>query len=146
MKFLLPLILALPLAAQAQQAPTVLRPGHMQAQPHGGATNRPDRAPQFPGGAAALGKFFQEHIQYPEAARVKGITGNVLLNATVGTDGRLGMFSLAKSLSPECDAEAMRVAGLLPAWQPATRMGEPLPVQIQLPVPFGNASILKVAK
>jgi protein TonB len=146
MKFLLSLILALPLATHAQQAPTVLRPGHMQAQAHGGATNRPDRAPQFPGGPAALGKFFQENIQYPEAARVKGITGNVLLNATVGADGRLSMLSLAKSLSPDCDAEALRVAGLLPAWQPATRLGEPLPVQIQLPVPFGNASILKLAK
>jgi protein TonB len=117
----------------------------MQAQAHG-AANRPDKAPAFPGGAPALGVFFQQHVKYPDAARVKGINGNVLLTATVGIDGTLSDFKVAKSLSPDCDAEALRAAAELPAWQPATRKGVPVPVMIQLPVPFGNASILKVEK
>lgn len=148
MRNLLFLLLALAAtgAASAQTAPTVLRPGRMQAQPHGGAANRPDKAPQYPGGPQAMGKFFQENLQYPEAARVKSITGNVVLNATVGVDGRLSGFSVAQSLTLECDAEALRVAALLPAWQPASRKGVPLPVAIQLPVPFGNAGVLKVVK
>ncbi|MFD1466832.1 energy transducer TonB [Hymenobacter caeli] len=127
-------------------APVVLRPGHMQAQAHGGAANRPDKAPQYPGGPQALGAFFQDHLKYPEAARVKSITGNVLLSATVGTDGQLSGLKVAQPLSPECDAEALRVAALLPPWQPATRLGVPLPVAIQLPVPFGNGATLKVLK
>jgi len=140
-------------AALAQTAPApspaqahVLRPGRMHAQAYGGPTNRPDKAPQYPGGLQGLGTFFQDNLTYPEAARVKSITGNVLLNATVGPDGRLGNMKVAQSLSPECDAEALRVAALLPPWQPATRLGVPLPVAIQLPVPFGNGATLKVLK
>ncbi|GAA4369548.1 hypothetical protein GCM10023185_43280 [Hymenobacter saemangeumensis] len=148
MRHLLTLLLLAPLALHAQQAPppTVLRPGKMQPQAYGGAANRPDKAPQFPGGAPALGVFFQQHVKYPEAARVKGITGNVLLTAVVGADGTLSDFKVAQPLSPECDAEALRAAALLPAWQPGSRKGVPLPVMIQLPVPFGNGDILKVTK
>jgi protein TonB len=146
MKLFLPLLAALTasLSAAAQQ-PIVLKPGRMQVQAHG-AANRPDKAPQFPGGAAALGVFFQQHVKYPEAARVKGITGNVLVTATVGVDGMLSDFKVAQPLSPECDTEALRAMAQLPAWQPATRKGVPVPVQIQLPVPFANGDILKVSK
>jgi protein TonB len=151
--FSLLLLLAATPAAFAQQpgttapakAPIVLKSGHMQVQAHG-AANRPDKAPSFPGGAPALGVFFQQHVKYPEAARVKNITGNVLLTATVGVDGTLSDFKVAQSLSPECDAEALRAAAQLPAWQPATRKGVPVPVMIQLPVPFANGNVLKVEK
>lgn len=129
----------------APAPPTVLRPGHMQAQARGSA-NRPDGAPQFPGGAAALGAFFQEHLKYPEAARVQHLTGNVVLTATVDASGALRNFQVAQPLSPACDAEALRVAAELPAWQPATRHGVPIPVRIQFPVPFGNGAILQVSK
>ncbi len=141
-----PAALAQTAPAPAAPGPVVLRPGHMRAQARGGAPNRPDMAPQYPGGPPALGAFFQENLKYPEAARVKALTGNVLLNATVGADGRLSGFKVAQSLSPACDAEALRVAALLPPWQPATRRGVPLAVAIQLPVPFGNAALLKVLK
>jgi protein TonB len=149
--FSLLLVLAAAPAAFAQQpgapakAPIVLKSGHMQVQAHG-AANRPDKAPSFPGGAPALGVFFQQHVKYPEAARVKNITGNVLLTATVGTDGTLSDFKVAQPLSPECDAEALRAAAQLPAWQPATRKGVPVPVMIQLPVPFANGDVLRVEK
>lgn len=131
--------------AAPAKAPIILKSGHMQAQAHG-AANRPDKAPAFPGGAPALGIFFQQHVKYPEAARVKNITGNVLLTATVGTDGMLSDLKVAQSLSPECDAEALRAAAQLPAWQPATRKGVPVPVMIQLPVPFANGAVLTVEK
>ena len=138
-------------AARAQQpapagrAPIVLRAGRMQAQAHG-AANRPDKAPAFPGGAAALGVFFQQHAAYPDAARARHLSGNVLLTATVGVDGRVSDAKVVQSLSPECDAEALRAAALLPPWQPATRKGVPVPVLIQLPVPFANGEVLKVVK
>jgi protein TonB len=151
MKYWLLAAALLPLASLAQQAPApakapiVLRPGRMQVQAHG-AANRPDKAPSFPGGADALGVFFQQHIRYPEAARVKGVTGNVVVLATVQVDGSLSDLKVAQGLTPECDAEALRAVALLPPWQPATRKGVPLPVQIQLPVPFANAAVIKVTK
>jgi protein TonB len=34
----------------------------------------------------------------------------------------------------------------MPAWKPATRKGQPVAVQVRLPVPFGNSSIIEVEK
>jgi len=142
------LLLASANLAWAQQPtpakqPVELKAGRMQAQARP-AANRPDVPPQFPGGAQAMSAFFQENVKYPEPARVKSLTGNVEVTATIQADGRLATPVIAKSLSPECDAEALRVLALMPAWKPATRKGEPVPVQVRLPVPFGNAEGSKV--
>lgn len=138
-----------PLAAWAQQpaaapaAPIVLHPGHMQPQARP-AANRPDRAPVYPGGAQELGLFFLNNIKYPEAARVKNLSGTVLVTATVNVDGSVSDPKVAQSLSPECDAEALRVVPLLTGWQPAMRLSRPVAVLIQLPVPFGGAGEVKI--
>ncbi|MCC3153911.1 energy transducer TonB [Hymenobacter sp. BT770] len=142
------LVAAAPVALAQQPAPTtqepiVLKADHMQVQAHS-APNRPDRAPVYPGGEQALGLFFLEHINYPAAARAKQLSGTVLVNATVNADGSVSNPVVAKSLSPECDAEALRVVPLLTGWQPAMRRGRPLLVLIQLPVPFGGAGEIKV--
>ena len=132
-----------PATTPPAQQPIVLRPGHMQVQAKP-AANRPDRAPVYPGGEMALGMFFLEHIKYPEAARVKQLSGTVLVTATVNADGSVTNPVVAKSLSPECDAEALRVVPLLTGWQPAMRRGRPLAMLIQLPVPFGGAGEIRV--
>ena len=145
------LLLLCPFAAWAQQPatpaapqePIVLRPGQMHVQAHP-AANRPDRAPVYPGGAQALGLFFLQNIKYPEAARVKQLSGTVLVNVTINADGTVSNPQIAQSLSPECDAEALRTVSLLTGWQPAMRRSRPLAVMIQLPVPFDGASEMKV--
>ncbi|MDO7845636.1 energy transducer TonB [Hymenobacter sp. M29] len=130
-------------APAAPQQPIILKADNMQVQAHP-AANRPDRAPVYPGGEQALGLFFLDNIKYPEAARVKQLSGIVLVTATVNADGTVSNPVVAKSLSPECDAEALRVVPLLTGWQPAMRRGRPLPVLIQLPVPFGGAGNMKI--
>jgi protein TonB len=149
--FLIFVLVALTFSAQAQTAtppakqPIELRAGHMQPQ-RNPAANRPDVPPQFPGGLPALNDFLQQNVKYPEAARVKQLTGNVITTATVEADGRLLNPTVTTSLSPECDAEALRVLKLMPAWKPATRKGQPIAVQVRLPVPFGNSGILEIEK
>ena len=146
---LLLLVAAAPVALAQQPAPAapqqtiVLKPGDMQVQAKP-AANRPDRAPVYPGGEQALGLFFLEHINYPAAAKAKQLSGVVLVNATVNVDGSVSNPVVAKSLSAECDAEARRVVALMSGWQPAMRRGRPLPVLVQLPVPFGGAGEMKV--
>lgn len=145
----LTILLAAPFAALAQtkpapaKAPITLTPGHMQVQPGGGAENRPDKAPEFPGGEEAMGEFFTQNVQVPVKAKQARVTGDVLITATVGTDGKLINPKVAKGLTPECNAEALRVVQLLPAWQPATRRGVPVPIMVQVPVPFDNAAVTK---
>ncbi|MBC6607280.1 energy transducer TonB [Hymenobacter sp. BT188] len=145
---LLLLLVSLPAVVWAQQttkAPVVLKPGQMQAQAKP-AANRPDVPPQFPGGAQAMNDFFQKQVKYPAVARDKSITGNVVTTFTVEADGRVSKPAVITSLSPECDAEALRVLSQMPAWKPATRKGQPVAVQVRLPVPFGNSSIIEVEK
>jgi protein TonB len=145
------ILLAAPLAALAQTkpapakapAPIVLTPGNMQLQAGGGAENRPDHPPTFPGGEEAMGDFFTQNVQIPVKAKQARVTGDVLVTATVGTDGKLTNPKIAKGLTPECNAEALRVVQTLPAWQPATRRGVPVPVMVQVPVPFDNAGVVK---
>ncbi|MBC7448974.1 MAG: TonB family protein, partial [Hymenobacteraceae bacterium] len=149
--FFFGLLLAAP-AVHAQQAPAPasapniieLKAGNMNVQRHGGAPNRPGRAPVYPGGETAMGLGFLGHIKYPQAARVKQLSGIVLVNATVNVDGTVSDPVVVRSLSPECDAEAKRVVALLKGWQPASRLRQPLPVLVQLPVPFGKAGEMRV--
>ncbi|MGI4871043.1 MAG: energy transducer TonB [Janthinobacterium lividum] len=146
---ILSLLLAAPFAALAQtkpkptSAPITLNAEHMGPQAHGGAENRPDKAPEFPGGAEAMGDFFSQNVRVPAKAQQARVTGDVLVTATVGTDGKLTSPKIAKGLTPECNAEALRVVQTLPAWQPATRRGVPVPILVQIPVPFDNAGVTK---
>ncbi|RZK13995.1 MAG: hypothetical protein EOO56_25850 [Hymenobacter sp.] len=145
----LTILLAAPFAALAQtkpapaKAPITLSPGNMQLQAGGGADNRPDHPPTFPGGEEAMGEFFSQNVQIPVKAKQARVTGDVLITATVGTDGKLLNPKVAKGLTPECNTEALRVVQLLPAWQPATRRGVPVPVLVQVPVPFNNAAVTR---
>ncbi len=146
--FMLLLVTLGAVQARAQQkspakAPVELKAGRMQAQAKP-ATNRPDVPPQFPGGAAGLNQFFQQNLKYPEAAGVKQISGHVVMTFMVEADGHLTNPSVVQPLSPECDTEALRVLGQMPAWKPATRKGQPVPIQVRLPVPFGVSEGLEV--
>lgn len=139
------LLLAAPLAGWAQappaaRAPVVLSPGH---RPPTSAAGRPDRPPIFPGGEEALSDFFAQNVQVPAKAKAARVTGSVLVTATVGADGHLTSPKVAQGLTPECNAEALRVVQLLPPWQPATRRGAPVPVLVQVPVPFDNAGVVR---
>ena len=145
---LLTLLLAAPLATLAQtkpapgKAPVVLDAGHLG--PLGnGAENRPDHAPAFPGGPEAMGEFFSKNVQVPSKAKQARVTGDVVVTATVGADGKLSNPTIAQGLTPECNAEALRVVLLLPPWQPATRRGVAVSVLVQVPVPFDNAGVTK---
>lgn len=134
--------------ARAQQPapakkPVELKAKAMQAQAKP-AANRPDVPPQFPGGAKGLNQFFQQNLKYPEAAGVKQISGHVVMTFTVEADGHLTNPSVVQPLSPECDTEALRVLGQMPAWKPATRKGQPIPIQVRLPIPFGVSEGLEV--
>jgi protein TonB len=134
------------LVAHAQtpaKQPVELKASRMQAQAKP-AANRPDVPPQYPGGAQAMNDFFQKNLKYPEAARVKQVNANVVTTFTVQPDGQLNNITVVTPLTLECNAEALRVLKLMPAWKPATRKGEPVAVQIRLPIPFGNSTNLQV--
>lgn len=98
--------------------------------------------PGFRGTGAALTRLVQEELRYPEQARARHLSGVVQLTFVVQPTGGLGTIRVAQSLSPECDAEAVRVLKLLgPRFLPGRQNGRPVPVEIMLNFGFGPLPI-----
>lgn len=95
------------------------------------ALSTTDEVPEIMGGMSA----FYLHIQYPPAARRKGIEGRLELKFTVGTDGDVREIHVAKSLHPLCDSAAVRALRSV-KFAPGMHEGEPVPVRMSLPVRF----------
>ena len=95
-----------------------------------------EQMPQYPGGPAALMQFLAQNIRYPEAAHKAGIQGRVIANFVVEKDGSITEGRIVKSVSPELDAEALRVINSMPNWIPGMQNGEAVRVKYTIPVTF----------
>jgi protein TonB len=92
--------------------------------------------PQYPGGEAALLKFVNENIKYPEEAISNNIEGRVTLRFVVSTDGSVRRIEIMKGVDPLLNQEAVRVISLLPRWKPGKNNGTPAAVWFSVPVNF----------
>jgi len=92
--------------------------------------------PEFPGGRKALKSTIQGLINYPQAARDKGISGRVIVEALIDTQGRVTQPTIQQGVDTDLDAEALRVVGQLPAFAPATQNGTPVECRYTIPIDF----------
>lgn len=92
--------------------------------------------PQFPLGSGGLFLYLSSKINYPEEALKKNIQGRVVLTYVVERDGSISDIQVVKSVSPECDKEAIRVVGSMPKWIPAEQNGSKVRVRYTLPITF----------
>lgn len=90
----------------------------------------------FPGGFAALQKYLRDNMEYPQAALAGDVQGLVILRFAVETDGSIGDVQIKKSLSFECDREAIRVVKSLPRFISAKVNGVPVRKWITIPFRF----------
>ena len=95
-----------------------------------------EKMPEFPGGTAELMKFLQQNIKYPEQARKDSIQGRVIVQFTIKKTGEVSNTTVIRSVSPELDAEAIRVINAMPLWTPGEQKGEPVNVKFTLPIQF----------
>jgi TonB family protein len=95
-----------------------------------------DEIPVFTGGETAMYKFINSNLVYPKSAKEKNISGKVIIRFSVNTDGTIGDVLASKGISPELDAEAIRVIKLLPTWKPGKLAGIPVKVWYAVPVTF----------
>lgn len=91
---------------------------------------------QFPGGQAALMKFLNNNLKYPERAQQNDIEGRVTVRFVVNADGSIEQVSIAKGVDKDLDAEAVRVVKKMPKWQPAKNNGVTVRSYFMLPVVF----------
>ena len=100
--------------------------------------------PEFPGGKQAMEQFISENLQYPEAAKQAGISGSVMLQFNVHPDGSISdiaVFSHHKNTdNPDLIAEAKRLVGLFPKFQPATIDGQAVEANFIVPIRFKKGS------
>jgi protein TonB len=92
--------------------------------------------PVYPGGLAAIKETIVSNLHYPEASLKAGISGTVLVNFTIDHAGEVQNIKVMQGISPECDAEAVRVTGLLKGWSPGVRNGKPVEITVSVPVEF----------
>jgi len=92
--------------------------------------------PMFPGGDEALLKFIRANTRFPEKAKNQNITGKVIIRFCVTSKGSVNQISVLRGLSPELDAEAVRVVSTLPDFRPGTQGGKAVPVWYMAPIVF----------
>lgn len=95
-----------------------------------------EQMPRFPGGEAALMKYINSHINYPTAAAMNKIEGNVVVQFVVKKDGSIGEVKVVRSVEKNLDREAVRVIKSLPKFTPGRQNGEAVNVWYTLSVPF----------
>jgi TonB family protein len=95
-----------------------------------------EKMPMFPGGDVALLKFIGENTIYPEDAKTQNIQGRVIIRFCVSSKGNVRQISVLKGVSPELDAEAIRVVNNLPKFQPGSQSGKDVPVWYMVPITF----------
>ncbi|MBQ8487119.1 MAG: TonB family protein [Prevotella sp.] len=95
-----------------------------------------EQMPEFPGGTAELMKFLSLNVRYPEAALKAGTQGRVIVSFIVEANGAVGNVKVVKKVSDDLDAEAVRLVGSMPKWQPGMQNGKPVRVKYTMPVTF----------
>lgn len=98
---------------------------------HGGAS-----MPIYKGGNKALKELINNNLNFPDSIKMKGISGTVVVKLTINKDGKVEKIKLMKGIYPVCDAEAIRVAGLLTDWMPANNWGLQADCNVLLPIEF----------
>lgn len=87
--------------------------------------------PQYPGGMKELAKYMTTNLRNPA-----GCNGTVFVSLIVNKDGSLTEHTLVKGIGTNCDAEAIRLMRVCPAWIPAEYKGKKVKVRLVIPVKF----------
>ena len=96
-----------------------------------------EEKPSFMGGDAnAFSKWVNERLQYPEIAKENGLQGRVMLQFTVGADGKVSNVKVLRGVDPSLDKEAVRVVASSPNWSPGKQRDRAVKVTYTFPVIF----------
>jgi TonB family protein len=97
-----------------------------------------EQMPGFPGGDAAMAKFINKNIGYPQKEKEDGIQGTCYITFIVEPDGSLSNIQVLRGIpgGASLDAEALRVVKSMPRFTPGKQSGKVVRVQYNLPIKF----------
>lgn len=85
------------------------------------------------GGMTGLMEFIKDNLRYAEGDTIQG---RVITTFVIDECGNVTDAKVRRSLSPACDAEALRIISIMPQWVPAKLYGEPIKCKYTLPFTF----------
>ena len=83
-----------------------------------------------------LEKWVYQYLKYPEKAVIDGIQGRVMVDFIIEKDGKVTDVRVVKGVSPELDAEAVKVVSASPKWKPGRVAGNKVRTSVTIPVEF----------
>ena len=95
-----------------------------------------EMAPEYIGGQSEMITFILKNLVYPESAKKEGATGTVYVQFVIEKDGSVTDATTMRGFHKDCDNEAVRVISIMPKWKPGEIKGEPVRVQMMLPMKF----------
>ena len=95
-----------------------------------------EEMPKYPGGLQEAMVFIGKNIKYPVEAQQAKIEGRVIVRFVVGRDGSVSDVEVMRGVSPELDAEAVRVVSMMPKWIPGKQRGKAVAVKYTMPIMF----------
>lgn len=96
-----------------------------------------DQPPEYPGGTMALKLFLVQHMNIPDSVMALVPNGTVKVRFVVDRTGSVRDPKIIFSMHPAIDAEALRIIGGMPLWQPGRLRGKPVNVMYVLPIMIG---------
>ncbi len=107
------------------------------------AVGKSEVMPQYPGGEKAMMEYLAANIKYPEKAAKENVSGRIIVRFIVSKTGKIEDVKVIKGVSPECDAEAIRVVKAMPDWTPGKSNGKLVSVYYTMPIIFslGNEKV-----
>ncbi len=97
-----------------------------------------EEMPSFQGGGTeAFAKYIQEQVIKHKVAEKTGLSGTVVMEFTVTSQGKVTHIKVAGSSGqPELDDTASKLVTSSPDWQPGKQRGKNVAVQFKIPVIF----------
>jgi protein TonB len=94
-----------------------------------------EQKPTFNGGDANdFAKWVNSRLVYPEVAKDNGVEGRVVLQFTIGKDGRLRDVKVLNTPDESLAREAVRVVSSSPKWEPGRQRDCAVKVSYTFPV------------
>ena len=102
-----------------------------------GVYSKAETMPEYPGGDAALSKFVENNITYPQNAVDQNTEGTVNVSFVVDEKGKVvNPVATGKTAGNGLDEEAVKIIKQMPAWKPGMVKGKPVKTRLLLPVTF----------
>ncbi|MDI1233421.1 MAG: TonB family protein [bacterium] len=93
--------------------------------------------PSYFGGQDAFDRFIEDHLIYPEAARIDELEGDCEIRFVVNTDGSLEQISVSKSSHYKVlDDAAIALVKKMPRFNPGKQNGQKVRVWCIIPLSF----------